>query len=493
MSFRDWITEGTVLKSQDEAIWIKRANTFDAFQWLGRCAKVDEGTENLGDLTVTQRLNPRGGLERDSVLSGAPGEATTTLTLKRLQADKKKSDLRNCFWNLDQRTQCGGMDSDAWNKWDEIIRHCYGKATERGIPGTAYDGDNEEQVVTFPWKSLWVDDLYRVTGEAATVTAKAAAITAMSTCQPARCGDICDDQEDCVVVAVTEGDGAANPWLIVNRHGGDLDEWETPVALAAWGVAEHATDVACVGEFLVVTSNVASAIIYSDDLGATQVEVATPTLPNCVDMTNQGFVVVGCDSGLIYASYDAARTWELIEDGDVTTDDVDHIMIARDNPRVIYAASAEGNAIIKSENGGRTWYACAVAGATTTALYVVNQTHVLVGTAAGEVYESSDGGVTWTEQTELPGLHTKANTTIVGICGCGCDSLGLATSDPTNNRDLVFRNVDGGADGRWFEPAEYEAIPASTDSLADVVCCSSSHFIAAGGQSATHDIVALFR
>ena len=179
MSYKDWRTSGTALKTHDEAIWIRRYGTFDAFQWMGRCARLDEGTENLGDMTVTQRLNPRGGLERDSVLAGGPAEATTTLTMKRLQADRKKTDLRTCFWTVDQRTQCGGVDSDSWDKWDEIIRYCYGKATERGIPSTAFDGDAEEQLITFPWKSLYVDDIYRVTGENnVVVLAKAAAVTA---------------------------------------------------------------------------------------------------------------------------------------------------------------------------------------------------------------------------------------------------------------------------------------------------------------------------
>lgn len=490
MATSDWKTTGTAATAQNDTIWIRRADTLNPFAWMGGCAKLDDGTQNLGDLTVTQKQNPRGGLMRDGVLVGPPGESTTMLTMKRLQGDRKRQDIARCFWTVDQRMNC--KDRDAWNSWEEIIRYWYGKATEKGIPGTAYDGDNVEQVITFPWKSLETCDIWRVVGEGDTVTGKAAAITALSVCQPSRCPDGCDDQEGCVVVAVTEGDGAANPWLTVNLAGGDLDAWGTPIALAAWGIAEHATGVACVGEFLVVTSRVASAIIYSDDRGTTQVEVATPNLCNCVDMINQNFVVVGGDSGIIYRSTDAARTWETIEDGDVTTDDIDYIMIARDNPRVIYAASAEGNAIIKTTNGGRTWFALAVAGATTTALHVVNENHVLVGTAAGQLYETTDGGAIWTEQTELPGLDTKANTTIVDIAGCGCDSLALATSNPTDNQDLFFRNVDGGADGRWFEPAEYEAIAAATISLAVVACCGPSHFIAAGGESGTSDLVELF-
>jgi len=432
MSFRDWITEGTVLKSQDEAIWIKRANTFDAFQWLGRCAKVDEGTENLGDLTVTQRLNPRGGLERDSVLSGAPGEATTTLTLKRLQADKKKSDLRNCFWNLDQRTQCGGMDSDAWNKWDEIIRHCYGKATERGIPGTAYDGDNEEQVVTFPWKSLYIDDLYRVQGEIATAAIAATQMfIAVSSCQPARCPDICDDQEDCIVVAVTESKTALTPYLGINLAGGDLDSW-TQTAITGWGATDHPTDIACVGQFVVVTSNAGANVMYSDDLGTTQVHSANADMatyePNCVDMLDQSFIVVGGDAGYMYGSYDGARTWETLDEGNATTFAITDVMIARDNPLVIYAVSNT----------------------------------------------------------------TKANTDIVDIKGCGCGDIGLVTNNSSDDESFFYRNVDSGASGKWFKPEEMETVAAGY-SYEEVACCGSSHFVAVGGDTTIGNIAMLAR
>ena len=498
MSFKDWITEGTVLKTQDEAIWIKRWGTFDAFQWLGRCAKVDEGTENLGDISVTQRLNPRGGLERDSVLTGAPGEASTTLTIKRLQADKKKTDLRNCFWNVDQRTQCGGMDSDSWNKWDEIIRYCYGKATERGIPGTAYDGDNEEQVVTFPWKALWIDDIYRVQGEIATgIFEEDQMFLAVSSCQPARCPDICDDQEDCIVVAVTESNTDSTPFLGINLAGGDLDSW-TQTAISEWGATDHPTDIACVGQFVVVTSNAGANVMYSDDLGTTQVHSANADMatyePNCVDMLDQSFIVVGGDAGYIYASYDAARTWETLDAGNATTFAITDVMIARDNPLVIYAVSSADDVCIKTENGGRTWYAQATTGTGggLLSLFVLNQSHVLVGTDNGELYETTDGGDTWTEQTELPGLTTKASTNIVDIKGCGCGSLGLVTNNSDDNESFFFRNVDSGADGKWFQPTEMETV-ASGYSYEEVACCGSSHFVAVGGDTTVGIIAMLAR
>jgi hypothetical protein len=47
-------------------------------------------------MTVTQKKNPRGGLERHSVLKAGPAESTTTLVMKKLQYDRKKTDLKFC-------------------------------------------------------------------------------------------------------------------------------------------------------------------------------------------------------------------------------------------------------------------------------------------------------------------------------------------------------------------------------------------------------------
>ena len=123
-TYDGWVRSGNARFAHDDTLWIQRWGTFDPFVWLGDCAKLDEGTEVLGDVSVTARRDPRGGLRRHSVLAGAPAESTDTLIFKRLEDDKKKTALKTCWWNLDQRMMCGGVDADAWNSWDEIIRRC---------------------------------------------------------------------------------------------------------------------------------------------------------------------------------------------------------------------------------------------------------------------------------------------------------------------------------------------------------------------------------
>lgn len=503
MSYKGWVTQGVVNSTHDDSVHLKRHATFDPFMWGGKCMALDDGAEALGGLTPTTRRSTYGGLERDGVLIGAPGLATTTLTMKKLHYDRKKTDLKFCLWDVDQRTTCGGEGADAWNKWTEIKRYCYGKANERGTPKTTYEGDGEEQVVTFAWESLYVDDIRRVVGEIgeplAGMTAPLAIMfTDVAMVQPARCPDICDNQEECIVVGVTETVALGTSHLAVSLHGGALDTWtDPPLPLTAFGVFD-ASAVTGVGEFVCVVCNGGTVeVIYSDDLGTTQIGVTTVDLaangPNDVDMINQAFIVAVGDGGYVYGSYDAARNWETLDAGDVTASNLTSVMIARDNPQVIYAASSAADVVIKSTNGGRTWYACATtgtAGTGPTSLLVLDQNHIQVGTDAGELFESSDGADSWTEQTELPGLTTKANTTIVDIVTCGCGDLGLVISDTAGDLNLFYRNVDGGADGRWFLPDVMETMTATYDFKA-LTCCGSSHFVAVGGKTVTGDAVML--
>lgn len=503
MSYDGWVTDGTVYKTLDGAGWIKRHGTFEPFVWLGGCARMDEGAMALGDVTVTQKRNPRGGLLRHSPLSGAPGEATTTLTIKRLQADRKKSDLINCWWDLDSRVQCGGMNEDAWNQWEEITRYCYGKATERSIPAIAFDGDDEEQLINFPWTALWAEDIYRVSGEIDTPILKMAAadtlmIKDVAVCQPDRCPDVCDSQEDCVVVAVTETDLVGSQ-LVVSLFGGDLDNWTDPATVLTGFGVQDADGVAGVGEFIVVVSLGALGVIYSDDLGATQVAL-TPTVmatngPNCVDMVDQSFVIVGGAAGFIFGSYDAARTWETLDAGGATASPITEIMICRSNPQVIYAAAAAADVVIKSVNGGKTWFAVTptgTAGTGITSLEVVDERHVLVGTDAGELYQTSNGGTTWIQQAEPNGIGTVANVTIASIAGCGCGVFGFITENSVGNERYFYRNVNGGASGKWYQPENMEAV-AADKSLNALACCGPNHFVAVGGATGVDDLVMLIR
>ena len=495
MAYEGWLTDGVEISDQEESIWLHPYGTFIPFAWGGMCMRLEETSENLGGVTVTQKINPRGGLSRHGVNAGAPAETTGTLTMKRLQYDRKKTDLKSCWWTVDKRYVCGNVDADAWYKWKEITRHCRGKATGRTMPASMFDGDSTPELIGLEFTWLWTEDLYRITGEVGAPFATAVQITDVTSCQPSRCPDGCDDQEDCIVVAVTEDDGAT-PKISVNLAGGDLDQWGAVVALTSFGI-QDATQVACAGSFVVITSEGDASLIYSRDLGTTKVNVQTNDMtshaPISVDMHNQTQIIVGGADGYIYRCLDGGSTWETVSAGNATTSDITRIQIAPDNPQIIYGVSSAADVVVKSENGGETWFAqtaTGTGGTGMTALWVASQNYVLVGTDAGEIFETTDGGETWTEQADLPITGTKANWEIKDIAGCGCGVIGLITKDTVADDAFFLRNVDNGASGRWEEPAEYEAA-AATYYYNGLTCCGPNSFIAGGGKAATGATVLL--
>jgi len=494
-----WLTDGLSYGLQDVSVYIKQYGTLDPFVWGGKCWRLDDSSQTLGGMTVTTKFNPRGGVERDGVRDEPPGETSGTLVMKRVQADRAKTDLRRCKWILDQRMQCGGLDRDAHTRWEEITRFCLLKFNERGMSGSNWEGD-EDAMVTLPWVALDVDDIYRVGGSEITTGVGAGdLILDVDVCQPSRCPDRCDDQEDCMVVAVTEDDAAAS-YLLYNLAGGDDDNW-TSVTLTAFG-ANDADRVVCLGNFFVAISTADTSIIYSDDLGTTQVNIDQATVtdwttnpPACIDAIDQTFILIGGQNGYVYASYDAARSWSTVSSGEATGSNLHRIMIARDNPQVIYAISNAADVVIKSENGGQTWFAVTATGTGgtgPTALYVKDQSTVLVGTDAGEVFETVDGGATWTEQVDLPGVTTKATNAINDIDGCGCDVLYMTTIETgVGAATRVYRNVDGGASGRWYVPDNIDTLTAAAGPGQAIACCGPNHAVAVGGAAGASEAAIL--
>jgi hypothetical protein len=498
MPYDQWLMEGTAYKTQDNTLYIQKYATLDQFQWMGNCARIDDGEQPLGDIATTRKRSPNGGTVVDDASAGIPDTASTSVVMKKLQADRKKTDLKRCWWTLDDREMCGGKGSDYWNRWEEITRYCQGRATGRTINATSFGEEEEaDRMVTMPFGFVSVVDMYRVTGEIDS-TADTEMWMDVAAFQPERCPDACDDEEGCIVVAITEDD-SATPHAVISYDGGDHGSWGAQIALTAFGVND-ATQIAGARHFGVVTCVGDSSLIVTQDLFATQTNIATADMtahaPTSVDLIDQSFVVVGGADGYVFGSGDGGVTWRTLSEGGATTNAITRIQIARSNPQVIYAVSSADDVCIKSENGGRTWYAQALTTSAggLTALWVDPRNHnnVIVGTDLGEVYATTDGAQTWVEQSMLPGLTaaTKPNTTIADIVGCGCGDLGLITENSSDDARLFLRNVDNGADGRWFQPAEYEAV-TSGKSLTGLTCCGPNHFLAVGGEAGTDDLILL--
>lgn len=450
-----------VFTTQAGNVYLKPAGTFDRYQWGGNRMRLEEIQDALGDVSTTTRFDPRGGVQRDSLLKDIPGVVTTSIVMKHEQADRMKTQLSSDFWHVDKRMHVEGRDRDAPDKWIEIRRLLWGKATQRTDPATSWEAE-EEGLITIPWSALDAVDIYQVNyGDGATSVA----------------GEIADVHAaiqgetvltDNLLYAVSAKPTAGDPALLVNANGGTIDDW---VVKTLTGETVSPLSVLGLGDFVFV--NQGAKIMRSDDRGDTFVDItfADWAANNMLQMDaiDQSFIL-GCGAaGTIYASYDGARTWEtLVAAGSSpTTQDLTRITISRNNPSVAYAIGLQ-NAIIKTENGGFTWFAVTgpIAATDLLGIHVEDVDSVLVLAGDGLVYESIDGGETWVAQGPLPGV-TGGSFARGDIGGVEGDVYYLFLSDATNG-EHVLRNVEAGADGYWERVEQSDVIAEPINAMAGV-------------------------
>jgi len=490
---------GRVIKKTENTVYLRAADGFDPFEWGGKCMRIDDITKPRTGLNPAYCQDPRTGeVTLDGQLKTLAGLPTSTLVMKETQFDTVADSLENCFWDIDRRTHC--KDLDYWNGWEKIRRICAGKLTERTDMGSDYDTDESENLITMP--VIGSGDVITIRRVATSVQQSpesiAASWVAASVCHGEKCGSRCDSEKQCVIAMVSTLVAAGSPHLLMNNAGGASGYW-TDIELTEWTV-DGANDVVCLGDFiLIVSDGETNPFLRSYDQGVTRVALAgnadmATNPPQCLDALDQSFVIAGAENGYIYGSTDAGSTWLTLDAGVATTLDISKIVICKTNPAVIYAIP-DGNFIIKSENGGETWFSIdgPVPGDNITAIWVYDENHLLIGTDMGEVWESNDGAENWTMQEALPEVTAAADgTTIIqDFASCGCGVVWLiwkdtsVTSYQADTEQYLFRNVDNGASGRWFVPENGHLVisPAQGGSIPEsVVCCGPNRALVVGGE-----------
>ena len=478
---------GVPFSITDAHVYLKRYGDGDPFVGGGKAMRIsgDIDTDN-GSPSTSTRLNINGGIELDQMREGAPGSTNFVLEMKDTQGNVFKSLLGNCWWIIDKRTHCKGRNRDAWNEWVDIERMCPSKASGRTVSGTDWENPEAESMVGFPMTALNTVTLRRLTGTEKLISPLVCFFTDIDATQLTPCENYnCSDVDNCIVHAVTSNVVAGHPWLFTSLAGGDLDSW-TGLELAEW--VDDATFVLALGNFVLIGSDVEDAILYSDDLGITRTEIDSVDYPDFAlgaphdaDAIDTTCIIMCGAAGYIYKSVDTARTWKTVSGGDITWNNLNSVMIARDSPNIVYVCDAT-NTLLKSIDGGDNWFLLTgPAGIFDELLrvHVISRNHLLIWDYNGKLWESTDGGESWTEQITLPGVADSLLYADFASCACGdivTVTAGIIDYD-------VYRSVYNGASGYWYTRlgTKWNGANVLARGVKGVTCCGPNRYIMTSG------------
>lgn len=205
----------------------------------------------------------------------------------------------------------------------------------------------------------------------------------------------------------------------------------------------------------------ANTIWHSADAGSTWTLLysfasSIRVLCAAVDPSNGGTMYAGTDRQGVFKSMDGGFTWTPVNTGippqSNGSTDVYRIWIEPQQPGVILAASTNG--VLRSADGGATWTAVLKTGVFNDALAFdpLNPGTVYVSEPAGPIVKSTDGGLTFTALPPLPGGE-PATALIADPLRAGVLYAGLASN--------IFQSLDGGV--TWTAKAAGYALHLAAD------------------------------
>lgn len=303
-------------------------------------------------------------------------------------------------------------------------------------------------------------------------------------CSKRECGN-CDDSDDGCQTIFAVGDSSPGspgtaPDLVWSNDGGQTVYADDIHTLTN---AENGDGLACLKEYVVVVSNDDGGIHYklkSDILAGTAwlwTRTATGIVaggePNDIWSVGLYAFIVG-DSGYIYGTANPVAGVTVLDAGVATTSNLNAVHAL--NKKFAVAVGAAG-AIVMTESGTE-W--SAVTGPTGVAdaflcVWLKNKKEWLIGSDAGNLYHTVDGGSSWTQITDLP--VSLASIDDIAFSTKNIGYLSGATSTP---RGVILRTYSGG--NTWVSlPEGVSALPLSDRIDAIAACKHDPNFVVGVG------------
>lgn len=310
-------------------------------------------------------------------------------------------------------------------------------------------------------------------------------------CSTVSCGD-CDDQDGgCdrvyAVGASTPGSPGTSPDIVYSLNVAGVRTWYgTDINTIA--VGDEANGVACLGQYVIVVSDDEGSIHYilKSDLdqsppaaGWTEVTTGFVGANYPVDVWSVGdyAFIVGLN-GYIYGTADPTGGVAVLDAGVATTNDL-HMVKALDSEFAVAVGSS--GTIVKTENQDQWAVVAGPSGVADafTAVAVKNKKEWLIGSDAGAMYYTNDGGTTWTTKT-LPVTSGVTYSQISDIV-FSTDSVVYASALLSSTKGRILKSKDGGYSWIILPENGTQDTPASDEIRALAACPNNANFVVGGG------------
>lgn len=454
---------------------------------------VDGLNQPLGDLSPVQVPSPSRANEFDiaRITRGAPdlGEITIVERVRRTTLGQLERISRlKCPYVFAMKLGNCGRPDDFADFGDSMIIVDYGLMSELDY-GTLGQFDAEDPLeFTGTISYLTVDRIFPlVFGEQAEALILAEVLD-VAYADEFSCGSCAPFNSGCDVLfaltAANSGSPGLSSQMVVTRDGGDT---YTKYDIAALGGLSGSA-MAGVGSKLVVVSEALGGHVYApkSDVSASQWVAVTSGYqvgggPRCITSSQPQRTFIGGAGGYIYELDNPVNAVTVSHDATLTSQNSNAIHTVGE----IVASAHNSNTILLSTNAGQTWSLVVgpSVGDDLTAIWVINANQLWVGTDAGELYFTEDGGDNWTQrllpqQTQITAIYDIKFSE-------GFSQLGAIAIQKTATAE-VYRTNCGGRE--WYrESPQIVQLTTAPERYTKLALCSDDHIAAAGLQAGSTD------
>lgn len=413
----------------------------------------DISNPDRGGINAINDMDPhdRSGLYlRTGVTSDPPDIPSASLTFKQIRGGVPWYRFKlNCPLNIYESVGWCDDPGDSKNGWNTMLVLSQGLSSDKTYAGRTPFDTNELSTNEIAFS--WMGGVYEIgpinLGEAASVevTTEVVSVIYGGTQNCSDCGMVDDGTRRVYALQQTSGGSSAANAIV--KYSTDYGATWTDSTITGLSAGSLVTAIKKVGNYLVVL--VANELAYYVSLlnkytgvpgSWTKVTAGFVALKNPNDMYVAGpneVYFVG-NGGYIYRSTDILAGVEVLSAGGATTNNLNRI---HGNKNVLVAVGAS-NTVLKSLDRGRTW--AATTASVTGTLQAVAAKSLLefwVGTSAGALWATENGGESW-EQQVLPGSTVTAIHDIVWATA----EFGYVAATRTGPTGTIFGLMFGGAE-----------------------------------------------